>query len=223
MKRDLTQIISKYKEYTASGKGSDAVLSRLYEEGVSIIDSMKVIRALYGINLAEAKRIVSVHPIWKAIVHPTQTLFEEIMVLEPDATYGDWLEVYQFGFQQRGKLRIAVNRAMQNEVETLLESAKSAEKEIQRDLIQQLVHYSDEIVKILIVLLYEHDVSLWILIISTLHEIGFPRNALAIPWLVDIAIDPHPVALNEVMIIYELRVTIFDFESWDVRFRIYLN
>ncbi len=196
MKKDLDQIISKYKEYRVSGGSRDTVVSRLHEEGVSILDSMKVVRAVYGINLAEAKKIVTEHPLWREVARPTQSLLEEIMALGPEASYGDWLEVYRFGFPQRGRLHVFANRPLLNKVEALLENARMAAKEAQRNLIQQLAQYPDEVIDVLIVLLSEHDMSLWELIISTLHEIGFPRNARAIPWLIDIAIDPHPVALN---------------------------
>jgi hypothetical protein len=72
-----------------------------------------------------------------------------MVALGPESTYGDWLEVYLFGFPQRGRFHISADQAMQQKVETLLEDAMHAGQERQRELIQQVAHFPDEVMHVL--------------------------------------------------------------------------
>jgi hypothetical protein len=39
---------------------------------------MKALRILYGINLGEAKTLVTAHPIWSSVVHANEPLHEAL-------------------------------------------------------------------------------------------------------------------------------------------------
>jgi len=54
------------------------VISFLKESKFSIIESMKIIREIYGISLAESKFQVVSHPSWKKIVAGHQKLHDEL-------------------------------------------------------------------------------------------------------------------------------------------------
>jgi hypothetical protein len=53
------QIVEDYQKRVARGASRDEVIASLHDQGVSIIESMKVIRVLYEVNLGGAKRIVT--------------------------------------------------------------------------------------------------------------------------------------------------------------------
>lgn len=71
------------REQKEQGVTEDAVIPRLKEQGFSILDSIKVIKHVYGRNLAEAKLIVTGHPAWGREAHSMDRLHQEILdVLE---------------------------------------------------------------------------------------------------------------------------------------------
>ncbi len=52
----------------AQGVSRDELIASLHEQGASIIESIKVVRMLYHVNLHDAKLIVTAHPIWADLV-----------------------------------------------------------------------------------------------------------------------------------------------------------
>ena len=66
----------------------------LNSHGFSIMESIKIIRAGYSIPLADAKQIVSSHPIWKPVVEKSQNLHN---MLEKVITEDDVTEINRLG------------------------------------------------------------------------------------------------------------------------------
>ncbi len=67
MKR-FEQIVEDSQQQMAQGASREEIIASLHAQGISIIESMKVIRVLYGVNLHDAKLIVTAHPVWANLV-----------------------------------------------------------------------------------------------------------------------------------------------------------
>jgi len=67
----------------SQGHPIDLVLATLREQGASPIDSIKAVREVSGVSLAEAKRIVSGSPTWDDIRESHAKFANELL---------DWLE-----------------------------------------------------------------------------------------------------------------------------------
>lgn len=62
----------------AEERGAErAVVDRLAELDVDILDAIKVVRRVCGVSLGEAKRLVTSHPKWRAAAESAQTLHDE--------------------------------------------------------------------------------------------------------------------------------------------------
>jgi hypothetical protein len=60
------------------GAGTEAILKFLRERGCGKIDSVKILRSIYGIGLAQAKGIVDSSDVWKDRLGPDAMLHEEL-------------------------------------------------------------------------------------------------------------------------------------------------
>lgn len=63
---NLNKIKKKCKRMISDDVSQENIISYLYDEDVSIFESIVLIRELYDISLGEAKQIVSTSPCWKA-------------------------------------------------------------------------------------------------------------------------------------------------------------
>ena len=50
----------------------------LRQEGITIVESMKVLKEIYKLSLGEAKELVTAHPVWAAEVRSADSLHEEL-------------------------------------------------------------------------------------------------------------------------------------------------
>jgi hypothetical protein len=67
------------------GAPSDDLIPYLHQRGLSIIESILVVRNLRDLGLGDAKVVVSVHPIWASVVAATVPLHEALIAdLEAD-------------------------------------------------------------------------------------------------------------------------------------------
>lgn len=60
------------------GVSISEITSYLRQQRVTIIDSIKVVRELYGMPLRQAKSIVSEHASWRDVAEAGDTLHEEL-------------------------------------------------------------------------------------------------------------------------------------------------
>lgn len=70
--------ISKYKILVEQEMGQSDVILHLNREGLSIVESIKIVRILYKLPLGEAKRIVSSHQVWETTVRNHEHSHEEL-------------------------------------------------------------------------------------------------------------------------------------------------
>jgi hypothetical protein len=73
--KDLTE---RCRQMAKEGVSISEIISYLREQRVTIIDSIKVVRELYGMPLRQAKSIVSEHASWRDVAEAGDTLHEEL-------------------------------------------------------------------------------------------------------------------------------------------------
>jgi ribosomal protein L7/L12 len=60
------------------GAATDVWLRALRDDGATIIDSVKVVREVLGVSLAEAKPIVDESPVWSDVRESNRVLREQV-------------------------------------------------------------------------------------------------------------------------------------------------
>ena len=73
--KDLTQQCG---QMTKQGASISDVISYLHQRGVTIIDSIKIVRELYGMPLRQAKSTVAGHSSWRDVAEAGDILHEEL-------------------------------------------------------------------------------------------------------------------------------------------------
>ena len=61
------------------GMNISAAIEELSVKGVSVTHSIRIIRIVYGLSLAEAKKLVEDHPVWKDMADATRPYHDELM------------------------------------------------------------------------------------------------------------------------------------------------
>ena len=75
---DLGPVIEDYKNRVIQGEQRDKVIEDLHKAGLSIIDTIKVVRVLYQMSLKDAHLIVAEHRAWQSTVKNAEPLPNEI-------------------------------------------------------------------------------------------------------------------------------------------------
>ena len=78
MKR-FEQIVEDCQKQVAQSASRDEVIASLHAQGVSIIESMKIVRVLYSVNLHDAKLIVTAHPVWADLVQSWEPIHAALL------------------------------------------------------------------------------------------------------------------------------------------------
>jgi ribosomal protein L7/L12 len=88
MRKSFEQVREDYQKRVSQGEPRDDVIASLHADGLSIIESIKAVRTLYGVGLGDAKQIVTAHPVWAEVVRNTQPLHEKMIKVMMDAHDG---------------------------------------------------------------------------------------------------------------------------------------
>ncbi len=64
----------------------NALIASLRVEGVSITETMRLVRKQFGVNLGIAKELVSAHPSWSDVVRANRPLHDEVERILKDDT-----------------------------------------------------------------------------------------------------------------------------------------
>jgi ribosomal protein L7/L12 len=75
---EIQTVIQRYRLKVESGATPDTIIRELHDEGFWIIESIKLIRGIYSINLEEAKRLVANHPVWDEVVEASESLHDAL-------------------------------------------------------------------------------------------------------------------------------------------------
>jgi ribosomal protein L7/L12 len=89
MERSHQQLVAEARQKVVQGISANEIISCLHQQGISIIDAMKVIREVYEISLGESKRLVTSNSAWGSIVKAAKPLHEELERFELDQQEDD--------------------------------------------------------------------------------------------------------------------------------------
>ena len=78
MTYSLKDMMERCRQMAKQGVSISEITSYLRQQRVTIIDSIKVVRELYGMPLRQAKSIVSEHASWRDVAEAGDTLHEEL-------------------------------------------------------------------------------------------------------------------------------------------------
>lgn len=78
MKSDLESVMEECQRRVSVGARPDELIVYLRREGITIIETMKVLKEIYKLSLGEAKELVTAHPAWADEVRTADTLHEEL-------------------------------------------------------------------------------------------------------------------------------------------------
>ena len=94
MDKNFDAVIEEYLHHVHKDESIEDVIAHLHMEGLTITDSMKVLRLLYGIRLGEAKKLVAAHPVWLSVVQANEPFHAELehiaeLLSKPDISDDD--------------------------------------------------------------------------------------------------------------------------------------
>lgn len=78
MKSDLENMIEECQKRVSHGASRGDLVLYLHHEGITIVESMKVLKEIYQLSLGEAKELVTAHPAWANEVRGADILHEEL-------------------------------------------------------------------------------------------------------------------------------------------------
>ncbi len=84
MKENFEVAIAKYQKRVLNNEPIENIIVSLHDDRFTIIESMKVIRIVYKKSLADAKLLVSNHPVWNDVVKVQEPFHEELVKMMTD-------------------------------------------------------------------------------------------------------------------------------------------
>ncbi len=96
MSKSFEQILEEQQRRVAQDEPIESVIASLHAEGLTITDSMKAVRSLYGVDLGTGKELVSSHPVWAKVVEanePLHALLRRLVQDWPETDNGDTVDV----------------------------------------------------------------------------------------------------------------------------------
>jgi hypothetical protein len=83
--KETQAVIQRYRLRVESGVSASTVIRELHDEGFWILESIKLIRSIYSVDLGEAKRLVVNHPVWDEVIEASEPLYDSLeeVFMEP--------------------------------------------------------------------------------------------------------------------------------------------
>ncbi|MCA1578804.1 MAG: hypothetical protein LC794_15735 [Acidobacteria bacterium] len=78
MRSDYENLLEECRRRVSKGASREDLILYLRHEGITIVESMKVLKEIYSLSLAEAKEQVTAHPAWANEVRSADILHEEL-------------------------------------------------------------------------------------------------------------------------------------------------
>ena len=78
MSTDFESLVNECREAMGHGTKIEGPIVFLHERGASIVESIRVIREIYGLPLDGAKAIVAANPVWIDVVTRGDVLHQEL-------------------------------------------------------------------------------------------------------------------------------------------------
>jgi hypothetical protein len=76
--KETQTVIQRYRLKVESGATPDTIIRELHDEGFWIIESIKLVRGIYSVDLGGAKRLVANHPVWDEVVEASESLYDSL-------------------------------------------------------------------------------------------------------------------------------------------------
>lgn len=78
MSADLEASIETVRYRLGQGVSLEDVVAELHADGLTIIQSIRVVREASDLTLGQAKEVVSSHPVWAEVVRAAEPLHEDL-------------------------------------------------------------------------------------------------------------------------------------------------
>jgi ribosomal protein L7/L12 len=78
MGSDFENMLEECRRRISQGVKREDLILYLHNEGLTIIESMKILKKIYNLSLGEAKEQVTAHPAWASEVRSADVLHEEL-------------------------------------------------------------------------------------------------------------------------------------------------
>lgn len=75
---DTATALEKCQEMNAHGQSTGQLIEFLQRSGITITESIKIVKQTLGLSLGNAKKIVSSHPAWRGIAQAAEPLHQEL-------------------------------------------------------------------------------------------------------------------------------------------------
>jgi hypothetical protein len=72
------KLINESRKRIKRGASLEDVIGQLHDEGLSIVESIWVLKNVSDHSLSELKNLVTTHPIWEKVVQDTEPLHDEL-------------------------------------------------------------------------------------------------------------------------------------------------
>ena len=78
MQDNFELVIARYRKYIADGESTESIIYSLHQNDFTIIESIKVLRIIYHVDLGKAKALVTQSPVWSDVVESHKELHEQL-------------------------------------------------------------------------------------------------------------------------------------------------
>ncbi|HKY30184.1 MAG TPA: hypothetical protein VJM12_19800 [Pyrinomonadaceae bacterium] len=84
---NLKSLVLDCQQRISQGASREDLILYLNQKGLTIVESMRILKETYQVSLGEAKKMVTAHPVWADTVRDGDILHEELekAVIEEEA------------------------------------------------------------------------------------------------------------------------------------------
>jgi hypothetical protein len=202
MSGQYEHILEEYQKRVEQGERIEDVIADLRANGLSMFDSIRAVKKLYGLALKDAQQYVLEHPVWVNEARRVLRIEDIVQAVEANPSFFAWLEWYYEGSHSGMMMQFASPKGVEWErkIEARLQHAVQADELTQQQLIHDLADQSDDTLDVLIGIIGGYrtkEKAVVELALRTLRAIGYPRNTAAIRWLVCLASDESAPGRDE--------------------------
>ncbi len=87
-------------EAAENGVSSEDSVVKLHDMGISVVDSIRIIREAYGVSLSCAKKTVANHPVWKKLSEAATSFHKELERSMSEAAISLYEDIESFSIKQ---------------------------------------------------------------------------------------------------------------------------
>lgn len=190
MSNSFDRMLDEYQKRVDRGEQMEDVIASMHTSGLSMFDTTRAVKRLFKLSLRDAQRYVLEHPIWAAQTGNVLFLDDIVRIYQADPSYSDWVEWY-YGKMHIG-IMLLVASSEEKKIQTRLQEGVGADEKMRDRIIRELADNADEMLNALVTVIAlpkKYDGLVVELALRTIRTIGYPRNAPALRWVVNLAVD----------------------------------